>query len=248
MKNKMLSILKKYLIPAVFWLGLWQIASQLIGREFLLPGIPATLSALVGLIGDGDFYLAVLFSALRVLIGLTLGTLIGFGFALLCDRYPLFRDLISPMMTVIKSTPVASFILVLWVLMSGDALSVFIGFLMVMPIVYQNITDGLSAVDKDLSEVAFIFNFSRSKRFLLLTMPTLRGYLFPAIITASGLAWKAEIAAEVIAYTKNSIGQGINDAKYNMETPTVFAWTAVIIVLSILLEKSARALMRRYGK
>ena len=73
----------------------------------------------------------------------------------------------------------------------------------------------------------------------------MKTYLYPAIITASGLAWKAEIAAEVIAYTKDSIGQGINDAKYNMETPTVFAWTLVIVLLSVLLEKCTRSLFRR---
>ena len=73
-------------------------------------------------------------------------------------------------------------------------------------------------------------------------------YLIPGIITASGLCWKAEIAAEIIAYTKRSIGQGINDAKYNLDTPTVFAWTLVIILLSVALEKGASMLLRRVNK
>ena len=62
----------------------------------------------------------------------------------------------------------------------------------------------------------------------------------------AGLAWKAEIAAEIIAYTKKSIGQGINDAKYNMDTPTVFAWTLLIILFSILLELGTKKLLRRF--
>ena len=119
---------------------------------------------------------------------------------------------------------------------------------MVMPIIYQNLTDGLTAIDKQLSEVSDVFEFTKKKRFMLLTFPTLKKYLVPAVITASGLGWKAEIAAEIIAYTKHSIGQGINDAKYNMDTPTVFAWTAVIILLSIALESGARYLLRRTDK
>ena len=130
-------------------------------------------------------------------------------------------------------------------MMSGNALSVFIGFLMVMPILWQNTLDGYAAIDKNLSEVADIFEFSQAKRFRLLVFPTLKNFIVPGIITASGLAWKAEIAAEIIAYTKNSIGQGINDAKYNMDTPTVFAWTLVVICFSIILEKSTKALLRR---
>ena len=114
-----------------------------------------------------------------------------------------------------------------------------------MPIIWQNLLDGYSAIDKNLIELADVYEFSYSKRLKLLVFPTLKKYLIPALITASGLAWKAGIAAEIIAYTKNSIGQGINDAKYNMETATVFAWTLVVIVLSIALEKTTKYFLRR---
>ena len=75
-------------------------------------------------------------------------------------------------------------------------------------------------------------------------MPVISSYIFPAIITSVGLAWKSEIAAEIIAYTKNSIGMHINDAKTFLMTPTVFAWTAVITIMSILLEIVIRKLLR----
>ena len=70
-------------------------------------------------------------------------------------------------------------------------------------------------------------------------------FLAPAVVTAVGLAWKAEIAAEIIAYTKKSIGQGINDAKYSMDTATVFAWTVVIIIFSLCLEIITKKILRR---
>jgi NitT/TauT family transport system permease protein len=131
-------------------------------------------------------------------------------------------------------------------MLSGDALSVFIGVLMVMPIIWQNTIDAYSSIDKNLIEVAEIFEFSNKKKFALLIYPTLKSFLYPAIITSAGLAWKAEIAAEIIAYTKKSIGQGINDAKYNMDTPTVFAWTILIITFSIILEIATKKLLRRF--
>ena len=116
---------------------------------------------------------------------------------------------------------------------------------MVMPIIYQSTYNGLDSIDKELSEVAEVFKFSAGKRLMLLTLPTLKKFLPASIITASGLAWKSVIAAEIIAYTKRSIGQGINDAKYNMDTPTVFAWTVVIILFSILLEWVVKKLIGR---
>ncbi len=247
MKSKIITF-AKFTLPILFWCGVWQLSATLIDNEFLLPDIPATLNALLKLITEAGFYKAVLFSTIRVILGLLIGCAVGVFLAVLCNRYIIIHTLFAPIINVIKATPVASFIVVLWVLMSGDALSIFIGFLMVMPIIWQNLLDGFSSIDRNLGEVADLFQFSYSKRFKLLIFPTLSRYLIPAIITASGLAWKAEIAAEIIAYTKNSIGQGINDAKYNMDTASVFAWTIVIIAFSVALEKCTKYFLKRIKK
>lgn len=247
MKSK-LTALSETVLPILFWCLIWQISATFIDNQFLFPDIPSTFKALLALVCGERFYKAVLLSALRVTLGLLLGITAGTLLAMLCHRSKTLHALFSPLISVIKSTPVASFIVVLWVMMSGDALSVFIGFLMVMPIIWQNVLDGYSAIDKDLAEVADVYEFSHAKRVKFLIFPTLKSYLIPAIITASGLSWKAEIAAEIIAYTKNSIGQGINDAKYNMDTPTVFAWTLVIIVFSIILERGTKYLLGRVEK
>ncbi len=248
MKNKIKSLALRVILPLVFWLTLWQITAMLVNHEFLFPDIPQTLTALFLLLKTKEFYLAVLLSIIRVIVGLLLGIVAGIALATASNYSNVASALITPIITVIKSTPVASFIVVLWVLLSGDALSIFIGFLMVMPIITQNLLSGFAAIDPQLSEVADVFEFSPTKRFKLLTLPTLKKYLIPAIITSTGLAWKAEIAAEVIAYTKRSIGQGINDAKYNLDTPTVFAWTLVIIMFSFILEVCTKKLLRRSEK
>ena len=119
---------------------------------------------------------------------------------------------------------------------------------MVMPIVWQNVSDGFSAIDRELSEVCDAFEFSYKKRMKLLIIPTLSSYLFPALITSVGLAWKSEIAAEIIAYTKSSVGAMINDAKYNFETPKMFALTIIVVIMSLLLEAFTKFLIRRYRK
>lgn len=241
----MLSKIRKVVLPLIFWLLLWHICSLIVDNSFMLPGIKKTFDALLVLICQKSFYKAVLLSSLRVIWGLVLGCIFGVILAIMCDRFSLIKEIFSPIITVIRSTPVASFIVILWLLMSGDKLSVFIGFIMVLPIIWQSTTDAISSIDKSLSEVTKVFEFSHVKKFRLLVLPTLKKFLFPAIITSSGLAWKAEIAAEIIAYTRNSIGQGINDAKYVMDTATVFAWTLVVIFFSIILESVTRFLLRR---
>ena len=242
MKSKIL----RFILPFCFWLVLWWLSATIVDNSFLFPNVDETIVALIGLVAKPSFYLVVLLTTIRVFLGFLLGCVLGFVLAILCNRFTVLEALISPIITIIKATPVASFIVLLWVMLSGNVLSIFIVFLMVMPIIWQNTMDAYSSIDRNLLEVTEVFEFSAKKKFKILILPTLKKFLYPAIITSAGLAWKAEIAAEIIAYTKKSIGQGINDAKYNMDTPTVFAWTLLIILFSILLEFGTKKLLRRF--
>ena len=232
----------------LFWLGIWQLFASLENNNFLFPDIPATFSALIEIIKSADFYKVIFSTLARVLAGLFAGITIGIVLAIASHHVPVIKALLSPIISVIKSTPVASFIIILWIKMNGNELAIFIAFLMVMPIIWQNLLDGYDAIDSALSEVCLVYEFSFIKKLKILVLPTLFKYLVPGIVTATGLAWKSEIAAEIIAYTKNSIGQNINDAKYFSDTPTVFAWSFIIICFSIALEAAAKSILKRCKK
>ena len=62
-----------------------------------------------------------------------------------------------------------------------------------------------------------------------------------------GLSWKAAIAAEVICTPKETIGAGIYNAKIYLETPSLFAWTITVIILSVILEKILGMILKKYG-
>ena len=165
-------------------------------------------------------------------------------------KWKIAAAIVSPVMTVIRATPVASFIMVLWVLIQGNenAVPSAVAFLMVMPLLWESIVQGLGARDKNLSEVLDVFGAPPARRFLLLTLPTLTDHALPALVNAVGLAWKAGIAAEIIAYTKNSIGRQIKDAKDSLEAAEMFAWTLCVIAVSLLLEALIGAVAGRYRK
>ncbi len=173
---------------------------------------------------------------LRILLGFLIGATLGILIAPLTHYFQIARSIISPAMTVIKSTPVASFILVLWCLIGKSAVPTVIGILMVMPIVWQNLSDGFKSIDNDLREVCKVYRLAPLKQFRILIFPALIKFLLPALVTASALAWKSGIAAEIIVYAKNSIGQEIIDAKNIFQSEIMFAWTMAVVILSILIE------------
>ena len=244
MRNKVLSALKFFSVIIIL-LSVWQIAAEVIDHRFLLPDIPETLTALGNLLSTKEFYEATLLTLVRVFFGFIIGILSGTALAILAFKIKYFHTLISPLVSIIKATPIASIIIILYIMLTGNTLTVLIGILMVFPIVWQNVLDAFNAMPKDLTEICYTYEIPFKKRFQILYFPTLMKYFIPAAITSSGLAWKATVSAEIIAYTTNSMGQYINDAKSNYDSPTVFAWTIVVIVFSILFEALTKYFLGR---
>ncbi len=244
MKNKLkrLSPLLLPLLSVAFWIGVWQLLALTLDIGFVFPRFDSTLVTFLHLLITADFWKTVGLSLLRIFIGFVIGAVLGCAIAPLTNYSKIAKAIISPAMTVIKSTPVASFILLLWCLIGKGFVPSAIGVLMVMPIVWQNLTDGYNAVSRELDEVCTVYKVSPFKKFKLLIFPTLVRFLLPALVTSSALAWKSGIAAEIIVYAKNSIGKEITDAKNFFESEQMFAWTMAVVILSILIEFAIKKL------
>lgn len=233
----MLKKLLRAAAVALFWILVWQAAAACVSKEVLLPSPISTAKTFVTLAGKGDFWFSALYSIVRIMAGFLAGCLSGVVLALVCHAVSPVKALISPVMTVVKSTPVASFIVLALVWIGRGTVPSFIAFLMVLPIVFDAVSTGISSADRELLEVADVFGFSRQKRIRLIYLPCAARYFISASSTAIGLAWKAGIAAEVLATPKLSIGTSLYEAKIYLESPSLFAWTALVIVLSLIFEK-----------
>ncbi len=222
---------------AALWLVLWQLVCVAVNMELLVVSPLTVLRRLIELGQTADFWRFALGSLGRILVGFGLGCVVGTLLAVVCAACSFSRAFFSPAITVIKSTPVASFIILALVWLTGQYVPIFIAFLMVLPVVYANVYQGIGEVDQKLLEMAQVFGMSRRKKLTKIYMPSVMPYFMAASRTALGLAWKAGVAAEVIGVTKGSIGRQLYYSKIYLETADLFAWTAVVIVLSLLLEK-----------
>lgn len=234
-------------LPLAFWLGVWQFVAIAVNLQLLLPTPMAVLRALAALVGTAPFWLSALYTLLRVLAGMAGGAVLGCALALLTHFCPWADVIFSPAIRVIRATPVVSFILLVYLWVSRANIPGVISGLMVLPVIWGSLTAGLAAVDGDLLEMAKAYRFSRWKTLRLIYIPTLKPHLMGGVLTAFGLAWKSGVAAEVICPPKYAVGSRIQQAKLAMETPDLFAWTLVIIVLSLCLERLLRRVLTGKG-
>lgn len=220
------------------WLVVWQLVSVAVGSEIFLVGPFEVLKTLLKLLPTGAFWSTVLFSTLRIIGGFLLAILIGALLAVASSAWTFMRALLKPLMLTVKSVPVASFIILalLWLKNAGN-LATFISFLMVLPIVYTSTLAGILSADKKLLEMASVFRIPLRRRVRYLYLPAVQPYFRSACEVGLGLCWKSGVAAEVIGITKGSIGGELYSAKIFLSTAELFAWTLVIVLLSIAFEK-----------
>lgn len=223
---------------------LWQGLAMAIGSDLLLSSPIEVAVRLVELVTEADFWKAVGFTFSRIALGFLLGFVAGAGLGLLAGRFRGVEIFLWPYMKAAKTVPVASFIILSLVFLKARQLSVFISFLMVSPVLYENVLQGVRAADRELLEMGQVFHMPYGRRLMYIYLPELKPFLLSGCATALGLCWKAGVAAEVIAVTANSIGGRLYDAKVYFMTSDFLAWTVVIVLLSVAFEKAVLGLMK----
>ncbi len=225
------------ILGAAVWIIIWQLVSMWLKQEILLVSPVSVIKRLTELITMEEFWKSVVFSFGRIILGFFLALILGTILAALSCGFFAVEMLMEPLITVVKATPVASFIILCLIWIPSRNLSVFISFLMVFPVVYTNILEGIRQTDKQLLEMADSFGAGLMKKVEFVYLSQVQPYIVTACKLGLGLCWKAGIAAEVIGIPTGSIGEKLYKAKVYLETPDLFAWTIVIIIVSVGFEK-----------
>ena len=205
------------------WLALWEIADRVIDNRIILSGPIHIMQALIGQMQQSDFWVICGASFLRITVGFLLSFVIGFVLALLCYRFRLLRDIVTPVMVTLKIVPMISFVIMLLIWVGNQALIIYLSFLIVLPLIYTSTLAGLNAVDPDLLEASKEYGCSRWYRFYYFYRPTLMLFLISSCRVALGMSWKSGIMAEVIGTPKPSVGREMYAAKTYLQTADLFA-------------------------
>lgn len=220
----------------VFWLAVWALVSLLL-PNMLFAGPVQTAQSLLLMLGDGSFWRSILFSLGKIAMGFMLAAALGGLCAAMCHRLTCLRVFMEPAVQIMKSVPVACFIVVALIWVRSAWISVLTAFFVVFPLFYINLTEGLARLDVKMLEMAWVFRLNSGRRFRAVYLPGTAPYLLSACRIAVGMALKAGIAGEIIGLPAYSIGEQLYLSKLYLNTADLFAWTAVIILLSLALER-----------
>lgn len=245
--SKINRFLRMVLVLLVYLL-IWVLLAKAVGEEILVPKPVSVFRSFMDLSKTALFWHSIMLTIVRILTGFLLALVVGTLLAILTVKSKLIMDLFYPLISSIKATPVASFIILALFWLSTGRMPVFICFLMVLPTVWTNIREGILNVDKELVEMSKMYNFTPYARLIYIYVPAIIPFFRASFAAGLGMAWKAGVAAEVIGRPDLSIGKELYNAKIYLDMPKMFAWTAVVILISIILEKFLIYLMNHIGR
>lgn len=232
------------------WLAVWQGASMALAAlyphgELLLASPLDAVRRLGELALTAEFYRSIAASTGRIFGGFALACLLAVLTAAAAARWRRIGELLAPAVAAVKAVPVVSFIILALVWLDSRELPLLISGLMGFPPVYLNVLAGIRGTDRALLEMARVFRVPFRRQLWGIYLPQVLPYFRSAVSLALGLCWKAGAAAEVIGLPRGSMGEKLYNAKVYFQTPDLFAWTAVIVAISLLLEKLLLAAVDR---
>lgn len=246
-KNKIKNIIQNTL-AVLLALGVWQAVAMAVGEEILLASPVKVVARFFDLLDERSFWNALGATFLKITLGFFSGFVIGSVLAVIAGRFKVAEILFRPFLVTVKTVPVASFIVISLIWLSSKDLSTFISFLMVLPIIYTNVLEGLKNTDKKLLEAAAVYKMPWGKRFKYIHLPALRPHIISACSLALGLAWKSGIAAEIIGIPDGSVGEMFYYAKAYLNSVDLFAWTLTVVAVSVLFERLVTLLIKLFYK
>lgn len=242
MKDLIAGIVKKIVIILI-WILIWQGVALLINNDIYFAGPIDTIKELFSLFGSSEYWLTIANSLGRILAGFFIAFAVGYGLSFVSYGLPIIKDFMGPFVSLIKSVPVASVVVMLLIWFGSENITYVIAFMVVFPAIYISMLEGLESTDPDMIEMARSFRMSKLKTYRYIYRAAYMSSLNAAIKVSIGMCFKACVAAEIIGLPSLSIGEHIYMGKIYFETKSVFAWTASLIVLSIIVEKILLAIV-----
>ncbi|MBO5994756.1 MAG: ABC transporter permease subunit, partial [Firmicutes bacterium] len=214
----------KYLmwLSAVIWILIWFVISRIVGSDVILPSPVSTVKALLGLLKTSGFYLNVLWTVLRTVIGIVVSFAVGAILAAFSAKHMTLKEFLRLPVSFFKSIPVMAIIIYVILVVKSDWVAIVVCFLMCFPIAYTNILNGLQSIDRSRVELGRSLGLTGMQTMRYILRPALDTEIRTALGLIAAMSWKVVVASEVLAIPKFSIGYQMLNSKYYLETPDLF--------------------------
>ena len=240
MKDSIWNDKKFSVLSRIILIGLWVIFAEIINNEVVFPTIGSTITNLINILKGPNFLYIIMHSLLRSLSGFLISLSLAITMGILSSIFKLVNSLMSPILNFLSSIPTMAIIILALIWLDHDFAPLFVGFLMVFPILYETVLNAILNVDRDMIEMAKMYKVDKVDIIKDIYIPIIFLNLNQVLISALGTNLKMVIAGEALSQPKYAIGSNLQLEKMYLNTSGVFAWIIIILIISKLLEYLAK--------
>lgn len=223
-------------IAAIFlFIAVWDVGNQIYGN-MILPSPLTSFQTTIDLFKDKEFLENLSITIDRVIVGFGLSVAVGTMLGLLAGFFVTASIASRPIITILMGMPPIAWIVLamIWFGM-GDATVEFTVFVASMPIVFIGALQGTRTLEDKFDEMADTFKVPGWMKFTDIYLPHIFSYIFPAWVSALGMAWKIVVMAELLA-TSDGIGAALAMARSQLDTNTALALVVIMIGFLMVVE------------
>jgi ABC-type nitrate/sulfonate/bicarbonate transport system, permease component len=236
------------LVSLLIMILIWKAMSVSSNSEIILPSPESVFREVIRIVQSSDFLPTVFATIMRAVFAFIFACIMGIIVGMITGFSKLADLIAKPVLLVVMSTPIISFILLALIWFKSNNVPIFATFLMTFPIITVNVSEGIKNIDNGLIEMAKVYKVCRWRILAEIYFPSIASYLTAAISTAVGLGWKVVVTAEVLSQPQLAIGTSLQNAKIYLETSRVLAWTLIAVILSFIFEVFIRIIEKRIIK
>lgn len=224
------------LLGIIIFILLWCFISIKINSEIIFPNIFTIIKKLGDIILEKSFYKDLMYSIVRVFVAFILSFLYAFLFGVLSGIFLSLRYILMPIINFIRTIPTIPLILVAVIWFDNNTVPIFVSMLVIFPIIYDAITNGIINVDKNLIEMSLSYNVSLKNQIISLYIPSIKPYVLTALSQSMGITWKSILAAEILALPSFGIGSRLYESHLYLDTVSLFAYSLIAVIFNAIFE------------
>ncbi len=214
---------------------IWYVVYLVINQPMLMPSFSDVIRAYPKIFSESGV-MSLFMTLVRLFISFILAASLGVILGFISAKYKAVELFQRPIVTILRTIPVVSVIVILFILIGSSFAPYVIVFLMIFPLFYQSTIDIIHRIDPALIDVLVLNegHFIESLKYVY--FPILKNGLFVTMFQAFGLGVKVVVMSEYLMQTRNSVGRSIYMAKVMLNYDEVYAWTIILIVLTFMME------------
>ncbi|GFN36887.1 ABC transporter permease [Tepidimicrobium xylanilyticum] len=231
LKGRKFSLISKGII-IIFW----TLLSRIVDNEVIFPTVKSTIASLINIIKGRYFFSIIKYSLFRSLVGFIISLVLAIFIGVLASVFKMVHHLMVPVTNFLSSVPTMAIIILALIWLDNEVVPLFVGFIMIFPILYETVLKSIKNVDKDIIEMARFYKVDRIYIIKYIYIPSILYSLSNVFSSTLGLNLKMVIAGEALSQPNYGIGNSLQLEKTYLNTSAVFAWIIIILLISKLLE------------